>query len=205
MNKKNLVKNIDTDIATLFGEKIKQKIDKALEYTYRYGDYSNEKFELIKQLASLVSELLDKDGIKEKLIKLANTSKVNGDNNEIKIETFDLIRNILIHFPIFESWDEIYISKKLLKWNTSKNGQIINYFNKNCNKSFQYRIFLNENDKWIERHTIEVKIPELKDDNIIYLKDILSLDNAIWTFGIIDYYLKDLGLNIQPYIFIASL
>lgn len=195
----------NTDIATLFAEKIKEKIDKALDYTYRFNVNDNEKFEVIKQLASLVSELLDKDGIKEKLIELANTSTVNGENNEIKIETFDLIRNILIHFPIFESWDEICISKKLLKWNTDKNGQIIKYFEKNCNKSFEYRIFLNENDEWVERHTITVTIPELNDNNTIYLKDILSLDNAIWTFGIIDYYLKDLGLNIQPYIFTASL
>lgn len=193
------------EIATLFAEKIKEKIDKALNYTYRFDVNDDEKFEVIKQLASLVSELLDKDGIKKKLIEFANTSTVNGEDNEIKIETFDLIRNILIHFPIFESWDEICISKKLLKWNTDKNGQIIKYFEKNCNKSFKYRIFLNENDEWIERHTITVTIPELNDDNTIYLKDILSLDNAIWTFGIIDYYLKDLGLNIQPYIFTASL
>lgn len=195
----------NTEIATLFAEKIKEKIDKALDYTYRFDVNDNEKFEVIKQLASLVSELLDKDGIKEKLIELANTSTVNGEDNEIKIETFDLIRNILIHFPIFESWDDICISKKILKWNTDKNGQIIKYFEKNCNKSFKYRIFLNENDKWVERHTIIVSIPELNDDNTIYLKDIVSLDNAIWTFGIIDYYLKDLGLNIEPYIFTASL
>lgn len=193
------------EIATLFAEKIKEKIDKALDYTYRFDVNDDEKFEVIKQLASLVSELLDKDGIKKKLIEFANTSTVNGEDNEIKIETFDLIRNILIHFPIFESWDEICISKKLLKWNTDKNGQIIKYFEKNCNKSFKYRFFLNENDEWIERHTITVTIPELNDDNTIYLKDILSLDNAIWTFGILDYYLKDLGLNIQPYIFTASL
>lgn len=193
------------EIATLFAEKIKKKIDNALDYTYRSDVDDSKKFELIKQLASLVSELLDKDGIRDKLIELANMSTVNGEDNEIKIDTFDLIRNILIHFPIFESWDEICISKKLLKWNTDRNGQIIKYFEKNRNKSFKYRIFLNENDEWIERYTISVTIPELNDDNTIYLKDIFSLDNAIWTFGIIDYYLKDLGLNIQPYIFTASL
>lgn len=195
----------NTEIATLFAKKIKEKIDIALDYTYGFNVTDNEKFEVIKQLSSLVSELLDKEGIKNKLIELADTSTVNGEDNEIKIDTFDLIRNILIHFPIFETWDEICISKKLLKWNTDKSGQIIKYFEKNCNKTFKYRIFLNENDEWVERHTITVTIPELNENNTIYLKDILSLDNAIWTFGIIDYYLKDLGLNIQPYIFTASL
>ena len=195
----------NTEIATLFAKKIKEKIDIALDYTYGFNVTDNEKFEVIKQLSSLVSELLDKEGIKNKLIELADTSTVNGEDNEIKIDTFDLIRNILIHFPIFETWDEICISKKLLKWNTDKSGQIIKYFEKNCNKTFKYRIFLNENDEWVERHTITVTIPELNENNTIYLKDILSLDNSIWTFGIIDYYLKDLGLNIQPYIFTASL
>ena len=68
--------NIDT--ATLFAEKIKEKIDQALCYADMGSLYENEKFELIKQLAALVSELLDKDGIKEKLIELANTSTING-------------------------------------------------------------------------------------------------------------------------------
>jgi len=195
-------------IATLFAKKIKEKIDRVLSYceiSYYEDSYKQEKFELIKQLASLVSELLDVDDIRKKLIELANTSNVNGEDNDIKLETFDLIRNIIIHFPIYESWDEIYISKELLKWNTNRNGQIINYFKKHCKKSFTYRIFLNENGKWIERHTISITVPELKDEEGIYLKDILSLNDAIWTFGIIDYYLKDLGLDINPYVFTASL
>ena len=117
----------DKDIAILFANKIKEKIDRALSLcNMPYNvDSSEEKFELIKSLSSLVSELLDKDNLKEKLLNLANTSTVNGNDNEIKIETFDFIRNILIHFPIFESWDEIYISKELLGWNKPYNGSIV--------------------------------------------------------------------------------
>ena len=159
----------------------------------------------MKQLASLVSELLEVKEIRQRLIELANESTVNGEDNEIKIDTFDLIRNILIHFPIYDSWDEIYISKELLTWNTKRNGQIIKYFKNNCNRSFKYRIFLNENNKWVEKHTIKVTIPNIETCNKIYLKTILSLNDAIWTFGIIDYYLKDLGLNIEPYAFTISL
>lgn len=197
----------DKDIAILFANKIKEKIDRALSLcNVPYSvDSNEEKFELIKSLSSLVSELLDKDNLKEKLLNLANTSTVNGNDNEIKIETFDFIRNILIHFPIFESWDDIYISKELLGWNKPYNGSIVKYFKKNSGKTFTYRIFLNEYDEWVEKHTITVTIPELKDNTKIFLKDILSLDNAIWTFGIIDYYLKDLGLTINPYGFTVSL
>ncbi len=197
----------DNSIAILFANKIKEKIDRALSLCnmpYVSND-SEEKFELIKSLSSLVSELLDKDNFKDKLLNLANTSAVNGNDNEIKIETFDFIRNILIHFPIFESWDEIYLSKELLGWNKPYNGSIAKYLNNNSGKTFTYRIFLNEDNEWVEKHTITVTIPKLEDSNKIYLKDILSLDNAIWTFGIIDYYLKDLGLTINPYAFTVSL
>ena len=89
----------DKDIAILFANKIKEKIDRALSLCNMpyVVDSNEEKFELIKSLSSLVSELLDKDNLKEKLLNLANTSTVNGSDNEIKIETFDFIRNILAH------------------------------------------------------------------------------------------------------------
>lgn len=195
------------DIPALFAEQIKNKIDIALGFCIynEKNSYQYQKFQLIKELTPLVSELLDKDDIRDRLIKLANTSKVNGDDNDIKIATFDLIRNILIHFPIFQTWDEIWISESLLKWNNPKNSNILKYFKNNCNKTFTYRILLNENKKWVERHTIKITIPVLEKDKKVYLKDFLSLDDAIWTFGILDYYLKDLGLNITPYCFTCSL
>lgn len=199
---------MNNEIARIFALEIKKTIDEALQccnWSYKSENDKIKKFELIKKLASLVSELLEVDGMKENLIELANASAINGENNEIKIATFDLIRNILIHFPIYNSWDEICISKKLLKWNKPRNSHILKYFENNRNKSFTYRIFLNENNNWVERHTITVNIPKLDENNEIYLKDILSLDDAIWTFGIIDYYLKDLGLNIEPYNFTVSL
>ena len=198
----------NNEIAKIFAERIKNKFDLAFSYCFISStttSFDSVKFELVKELASLVSELLDRKELKNKLIELANTSQVNGEDNEIKLDTYDLIRNIIIHFPIFDSWDEIYISNELLSWNKPYHGQIKKYFDKNKGKKFTYRIYLNENGKWVEKHKIIVNIPELKDGEKIYLKDILSLDNAIWTFAIIDYYLKDLGLNIEPYRFIASL
>ena len=199
--------NVNNTIANMFANKIKEKLDKALSLCNSpYVDGSRyEKFKLINTLSSLVSELLDKDDLKAKLIKLANTSSVNGNDNDIKIATFDLIRNILVHFPIFEAWDDIYISKELLNWNRKYAGSIEKYFNDNKGKTLTYRMYLNENNIWVERHTITLTIPELQDGVDIYLKDFLSLDDAIWTFGIMDYYLKDLGLSINPYEFSVSM
>jgi len=35
---------------------------------------------------------------------------------EIGSDFFKAIRNIITHFPFFESWDEIWISKKIINW-----------------------------------------------------------------------------------------
>lgn len=199
--------DLNNDVAIIFAKKIKEKIDEALSYCRipNCTVYEKEKFELIKSLSSLVSELLDRNDLKEKLLDLANSSKINGEDNEIKIETFDFIRNILIHFPIFETWKEICISKKLLNWNRPYNGKIEKFLVNNLNKTFTYRIFLNENNEWVEKKTITVTVPELNDKNKIFLNDIITLEDAIWTFGILDYYLKDMGLNINMYKFSVSL
>lgn len=42
---------------------------------------------------------------------------------------FSFIRNLLLHFPIFNTWDEVYINKNLATWN--KAGQI-DCFLKKC-------------------------------------------------------------------------
>lgn len=41
------------------------------------------------------------------------------------------------------------------------------------------------------------EIPQLDDNNIIYLKDIISLNDIVWTFCIIDYYLDYLGYGLS--------
>lgn len=41
------------------------------------------------------------------------------------------------------------------------------------------------------------EIPQLDDNNIIYLKDIISLNDIVWTFCIIDYYPDYLGYGLS--------
>ena len=191
------------DIARLFVTEIMQKMERALEIVWlECEDYNSEKFELIKSLASLTSELLDAEEINDKMMEIAESSKNNGDNIEDKFETFKMIRNVLNHFPIFKSWDEIYVSKDLLYWNEPGFSQINRYFE--TEKQMSYRIYLNENNEWVEKKKIDINVPLLGKYNKIYLKDILSIDDAIWTFSAIDYYLQYLKLNLTQR-FIASL
>ena len=55
-----------------------------------------------------------------------------------------------------------------------------------------------------KKNKINVKVPILGQYSKIYLKDVISLDDAIWTFSAIDYYLQYFDLNIEPR-FLASL
>ena len=41
---------------------------------------------------------------------------------------FSFIRNLLLHFPIFKTWDEVYVNKNLATW--SKKGQIDKFLHK---------------------------------------------------------------------------
>lgn len=46
-------------------------------------------------------------------------------------DLFSFIRNLLLHFPIFNTWDEVYINKNLATW--SKSGQIDKFLKKCIN------------------------------------------------------------------------
>jgi len=191
------------DIAKIFATRIMNQVEEALELVWDgYEHNNNKKFQLIKSIASITSELLDTAEINEKMIEIAEISKINGDNVKDKFETFKMIRNVLNHFPIFDSWDEIYVSSELINWNNPKYSKILEYFK--TEKEMSYRIYLLEGDEWVEKKKIDIKVPQLGKYNKIYLKDIISLEDVIWTFSAIDYYLQYLDLNIEQR-FIASL
>ena len=171
-------------------------MEEALELVFYSEEYAKErKIDLIKSVASLTSEILATDEINEKMLEIAESSKVNGDNVQDKFETFKMIRNVLNHFPIFDAWDEIYVSSELINWNEPKYSQILDYFS--TEKQMSYKIYLRENDEWKEKKQININVPMLGKYNKIYLKDILSINDAIWTFSVIDYYLQYLDLNLE--------
>lgn len=191
------------DVAKLFATKIMEEMEEALELIWYNYDYNNsKKYQLVKSIAGITSELLDSDEINEKMMEIAKSSEVNGDNIEDKFNTFKMIRNVLNHFPIFNSWEEIYISRELVNWNNPKYSQILDYFDEE--KEMSYRIYLNENNEWIEKKKIDIKVPKLEQYNKIYLKDIISLDDVIWTFSVIDYYLQYFDLNLQQRFIVSA-
>lgn len=76
-------------------------------------------------------------------------------------ELFSFIRNLLLHFPVFETWDEVYINKSLATWN--KVGQIDKFLKKGLTikidgkSELKYRIW--DTDKK-EMTYFSVRFPE---------------------------------------------
>ncbi len=188
----------DNEIEILFVKRIMKLMEEAYQTILFYnGDNEYRKFQIVKELSSLTAELMKKKDVYERMKSIAESSKVEENNSNIddKFKTFTMLRNVINHFPIFEKWEDVYISKDLLEWNNTKQNQIKTFFN--TEKEYKYKIYLNENNAWVPKHFITIKTPKLGKYNKIYLKDIMSLDEALWTFGVIDYYLQCLGLKID--------
>ena len=174
----------------------------SLNFPEFYGHIRDDdihEFEIVKRTSSLITELLSNKETKQIFIEKSNESTVNGENNDVKIEFFEAIRNILIHFPFFKSWNEVFICKEMLKWNREKDGEIIKFFNKNKNKNIKYTIFTKQDGQWKEKHIVNVYIPELPDSERLYIKDVICLEDVIWTFCIIDYYFDYMGYKLDKY------
>lgn len=91
---------------------------------------------------------------------------------EIGSNLFRFIRNVITHFPFFESWDEIWVKKTIVNW--CKEGQFIDKFlSKYEGKdAVKYRFWEAQKKRMIY---LSINFPkEYTEDTKIYLKDILS-------------------------------
>lgn len=190
-----------------FARKIRDLMEMALvecleevEYGTSDSDEDDDRFNMLRELSTLTTELLKYDNIENKILSLANQSTVNGTDNEIKLKTFKMIRNVIAHFPIFDSYEDIIISEEILSWNDSKNGSVKKYFDEFGGKTLKCRIYykMPSDREYKEIKTISFKIEKIDNGNTIKLCDMLSLNDAIWMFSIVDYYLDYLGLSIFP-------
>ena len=78
----------------------------------------------IKDAFAVYAELLNYEPIKwtiEHLKKVRPPMEA-----EIGSELFKFIRNVIAHFPLFDSWDDIWINKNLVNW--YRKGQTVDKF-----------------------------------------------------------------------------
>lgn len=136
---------------------------------------SDIRFYKIREIFSVYKELLSYEPIRHylKYIKNGGRPPLEG---VIAEDLFSFIRNVLSHFPVFNSWDDVYITKNLATWHTE--GTIHKFLFK-CTKikidkkgTIKYRIWEHSKKKMTY---IEINFPEKYDDDFkIYLKDIIT-------------------------------
>ena len=132
------------------------------------------RFFKLREAFSIYKELLSYEPIKSYIdwMKHGGRPPLEG---VIADGLFSFIRNLLLHFPVFKTWDEVYINKNLATW--SKIGQIDKFLDK-CPKIkidgtgiLHYRIWEVKKKK-ITYFTIN--FPEKYGEENIFLKDIIS-------------------------------
>jgi hypothetical protein len=95
---------------------------------------------------------------------------------EICGSLFKFIRNILVHFPFFDSWNEIWINKELVNWHRM-NQSIDRFLKKYCGTpEVKYRF--KENSKQGFTY-VTIHFPKKYDNERIYLKDIICEEEGI--------------------------
>lgn len=91
--------------------------------------------------------------------------------SEIANELFKFVRNILSHFPFYETWEDVWISKELVNW--QREGLSIDRFLKKYNGKDKVKYRFWEEEKKLMTY-LSICFPEKYEDNKIYLKDIIT-------------------------------
>ncbi|MBD3262661.1 MAG: hypothetical protein GF334_13495, partial [Candidatus Altiarchaeales archaeon] len=78
----------------------------------------------IKDAFGIYSELLNYEPIKVAIEHIRDSRPPM--EAEIGSELFKCIRNVMIHMPFFDRWDDIWITKNIINW--YKEGQSIDRF-----------------------------------------------------------------------------
>ncbi len=128
----------------------------------------------IKDCFSVYSELISYPNIREH-IEFINNSRPPMEA-VISNEFVKFVRNVLIHFPCFTKWDDIYISKRLVNWKSE--GQSIDKFLTKYQgyEPVQYRFKERLSGKW--RYPV-INFPRKYENNKIFLKDMIDERDGI--------------------------
>ena len=163
----------EVEVLTLFYNRFYDLYDEIVADNF-IEENGNVRFLKLREAFSIYKELLNYKPIKYYIewMKKGGRPPLEGI---IADEVFSFIRNLLLHFPIFDTWNEVYVNKKLATW--SKVGQIDKFLNKCVNikidgkSEVKYRIWEEEKKKMTY---FSIKFPEKYEDNDIYLKDVIS-------------------------------
>lgn len=128
-----------------------------------------DRFSKISQAFFVYAELLEYEPFKYVLEAIKKQRPPM--EAEIGGPLLKFIRNILTHFPFYDSWDNVWISKSLVNW--QKEGLTIDRFLKAHagREPVKYRFWEAKKKRMTY---LTIRFPERYDDGRIYLKDIIS-------------------------------
>ncbi|MBQ2664245.1 MAG: hypothetical protein IJG16_08875, partial [Clostridia bacterium] len=163
----------ELEALTLFYNRFYDLYDEIIDDNF--ANQSQElRFYKLREAFSLYKELLSYEPIKHYVewMKKGGRPPLEGI---IADDLFSFIRNLLLHFPIFKTWDEVYVNKHLATW--SKSGQIDKFLKKatkikiDGKGSVHYRMWEYKKKKMTY---FSINFPEIYENNNIYLKDIIT-------------------------------
>jgi len=127
------------------------------------------RFFRVKEGFAVYTELLNYEPIKWVIEHLKKSRPPM--ESEIGSKLFKFFRNVITHFPFYDSWDEIYVTKSLINW--QKKGQFIDKFLSEYQGKPEIKYRFWEAKK--KRMTyLSIKFPKKYDDSKIYLKEFLT-------------------------------
>ncbi|MDN3681215.1 hypothetical protein QWZ04_12880 [Vibrio tapetis subsp. quintayensis] len=96
--------------------------------------------------------------------------------SEIGGALFKFVRNILAHFPVFETWNDVWVNKELVNW--QREGLTIDRFltKYSGHDEIKYRFW--EPQKELMTY-MSIKFPQKYGSDKIYLRDIVSEKDGV--------------------------
>ncbi|MGB3751091.1 MAG: hypothetical protein WA945_05945, partial [Arcobacteraceae bacterium] len=127
------------------------------------------RFSRIKEIFAVYTELLNYEPIEWVINEIKE--KRPPMESEIASKLFKFIRNLILHFPFFDSWDDVWFDMELINWK-GRIESIHNFLSKyQLTGEVKYRFWEN-NKKLITYLAINFPSNYLENQKI-YLKDIM--------------------------------
>ena len=148
------------------------------------------RFSKTKEALMVYSELLKSEQIK---LIIKDMQKKRPTVIKIADDFACFIRNIIIHFPLFESWNEVWISKLIVNWN-KKHQRIDKFLEENRGKQFCEFEFMPDTQKQ-QIYNLKINFPKKYDGkSVIYLKEMIpEKEGVIFLFILMNYVLGKLN------------
>ena len=123
---KSLPNDKELEVLTLFYNRFYDLYEEITNDNF-FKENAQLRFFKLREAFSIYKELLSYEPIKSYLewMKRGGRPPLEGI---IADGLFSFIRNLLLHFPIFKTWDEVYVNKNLATW--SKKEQIDKFLHK---------------------------------------------------------------------------